>query len=76
MPGTLGDDVSREHEARIKQSIQLKAITDNSSPPRDSKPNMIQKAFISFESNYVQPIFGNNKRDLMNDETTIDSLDQ
>jgi len=75
MPGTLGDDVSREHEARIKQSIQMKAITDLS-PPKDSKPSMIQKAFNSFESKYVQPIFGNNKRDLMNDETTLESLDQ
>ena len=75
MPGTLGDDVSREHEARIKQSIQMKAITDHS-PPKDVKPSMIQKAFISFESNYVQPIFGNNKRDLMNDESTLESLDQ
>jgi len=67
MPSTLGDDVTRDHEERIKQNIQMKAITEHS-PPKDHKPSMIQATFRNFESKYVQPIFGNTKKDLMNDE--------
>jgi len=70
MPSTLGEDVTRDHEERIKTNIQMKAITDHS-PPKNQKPSMIQKTFMNFESKYVQPIFGNTKKYLMNDEDTI-----
>ena len=71
MPNTLGDEVTKEHEQRIQANIQMKAITDHS-PPKEHKQSMISKTFMNFESKYVQPIFGNNKKDLMNDESIVE----